>query len=295
MRVPLGVAVGLCSAALLNEKLCSAKYHVPSGYRTIREIITLSHDTRVFRLDLPKPSAELFMRPGSSLEFKLFDGSTFQSRYYTPVSPNGAVGYCDLVIKLMPQGRVTGMLWRMKPGEKLWVVPWEPTRERYKPNKYKHIGMLAGGVGLTPMLQMVREVVTNPFDHTTVSLLYVNKTPQDILLRAELDRLARQYPQKFKVTYCISRPTEGDGWKGLRGRITAPMLQATMPPPARDTALYVSGPDGFVNMLTGADMGLLSQWSLPTKRQPKCASILPRNQCHGLLGQLGYSKQVIVF
>eukprot|EP01012_Entosiphon_sulcatum_P041158 TRINITY_DN54963_c0_g1_i1.p1 TRINITY_DN54963_c0_g1~~TRINITY_DN54963_c0_g1_i1.p1 ORF type:complete len:306 (+),score=41.57 TRINITY_DN54963_c0_g1_i1:25-942(+) len=294
--VGLGCAVKSFTSDKRADGVC-AKYFIPSGYRTIREIVSLSHDTKIFRINFPKSSSEQYMRPGSTLELKVFDGNTFFSRFFTPVTPNGSVGYCDLVIKLMPEGRVTSSLWKMRAGDKLWVSPWDPSRERYRPNKYKQIGMLAGGVGITPMLQLVREVVTNPYDTTKITLLYVNKTPQDIVLKEELDRLAEEYPDKFSVTHCITRPTRTDGWKGPIGHVSAGMLQQLMPPPGRDTAIYVSGPDGFVNSLTGLDTGLMAAWSQPgaAKRQPQSFDILPRDRCYGLLGGLGYSKEVIVF
>lgn len=291
------LGLGSCAAAFSSQKGVEAKYHVPSGYRTIREVIQLSHDIKLFRIELPKPSAELYMRPGSTLELKVFEGNTFQSRFYTPVSPNGSVGYCDLVIKLMPEGRVTSALWKLKPGDRMWVAPWDCSRERYRPNKYKHIGMLAGGVGLTPMLQMVREIVTNPYDDTTVSMLYCNKTPEDICLKEELDRLAEEHPEKFRITYCITRPQKADSWKGPMGHPSTGMLQSVLPPPGKDTAIYVSGPDGFVNSMTGLDLDLLAAWSQPgaAKRQPQSFDILPRDRCYGLLGKLGYAKEVVVF
>jgi cytochrome-b5 reductase len=32
----------------------------------------------------------------------------------------------------------------------------------YTPNMKKHLGMIAGGTGLTPMLQVIRAIVENP-------------------------------------------------------------------------------------------------------------------------------------
>ncbi len=40
----------------------------------------------------------------------------------------------------------------------------------------KHFGMIAGGTGITPMLQIITAVLENPRDTSTMSLIYANKT-----------------------------------------------------------------------------------------------------------------------
>ena len=42
----------------------------------------------------------------------------------------------------------------------------------YKPNQYKEIGMVAGGTGIAPMLQVVDEILENKSDKTKVSLIF---------------------------------------------------------------------------------------------------------------------------
>lgn len=65
---------------------------------------------------------------------------------------------------------------------------------------------IAGGSGLTPMLQIAQEVVRNPEDKTEVTLVFANKTEDDILLRKELDAMARKH-KNFKVS--TSQAAEG--------------------------------------------------------------------------------------
>lgn len=44
-----------------------------------------------------------------------------------------------------------------------------------EPRSYKNIGMIAGGSGLTPMLQILRAVAQNPKDNTNVSFIFANQ------------------------------------------------------------------------------------------------------------------------
>ncbi len=62
---------------------------------------------------------------------------------------------------------------------------------------------IAGGSGLTPMLQIAQEVVRNPEDKTEVTLVFANKSEDDILLKKELDDMARKH-KHFHVSTCTS-------------------------------------------------------------------------------------------
>ena len=60
----------------------------------------------------------------------------------------------------------------------------------------KHLGMIAGGTGITPMLQIIRHVLRDPLEKTQMKLLFANQTEDDILLREELEQCAKddRYP-----------------------------------------------------------------------------------------------------
>lgn len=120
----------------------------------------------------------------------------------------------------------------------------------YTPNMKKSIGMVAGGTGLAPMLQVIREILSNPQDKTTIHLLFANRKIEDILLKDELDRLVKLHPTQFQVTYILSR--EEEGWKeGHHGHVTASLLHETMPAPSIDSLILVCGTPGFVTHVAG--------------------------------------------
>ena len=49
---------------------------------------------------------------------------------------------------------------------------------------------IAGGSGLRPMLQVIKEIARNPTDTTEVMFVFANQTVEDIILKKELDELA---------------------------------------------------------------------------------------------------------
>lgn len=70
----------------------------------------------------------------------------------------------------------------------------------------KHISMIAGGTGITPMYQVIKAVLKQADDDTQLSLLYANQSPDDILLFEELQEMAKD--ARFKVWYTGASPTQ---------------------------------------------------------------------------------------
>lgn len=128
-------------------------------------------------------------------------------RYYTPTSSNDDLGHFDLVIKVYPKGKMSKHIDTMKIGDELEVAG--PKGEFiYKANTFSKIGMLAGGTGITPMLQIIREVAKHKdTDKTQISLLNGNVTVQDIILREEIDELAKTVPQ-FSAYHVLNEVCE---------------------------------------------------------------------------------------
>lgn len=44
--------------------------------------------------------------------------------------------------------------------------------------RYKHLGLIAGGSGLTPMLQIAQELLDRPDDNTKITMLFCSELPQ---------------------------------------------------------------------------------------------------------------------
>lgn len=103
----------------------------------------------------------------------------------------------------------------------------------------------AGGTGITPMYQLIRAICEDKTDETTVSLIFANKSPADILLQTQLDRLKQMAPEKFKITYVVDKPVPG--WAGEVGYVNKKMIQEKLPLPDKDTKILLCGPPGMIN------------------------------------------------
>ena len=71
-------------------------------------------------------------------------------------------------------------------------------------------GSIFSGTGITPMLQLVRQVIRDPKDKTQLALLFANQSEDDILLRQELEQVQKDHPDRFKLWFTVDRPTEGE-------------------------------------------------------------------------------------
>jgi cytochrome-b5 reductase len=115
------------------------------------------------------------------------------------------------------------------------------------------VGMLAGGTGITPMYQIIQAIMRDDFDETQVALIFANKTPEDILLRPELDSLASTMQAargKLHVWYTVDRlPLEHgpESWHYGIGHVDADMIAAHLPPPSPETLMLMCGPPPFVH------------------------------------------------
>lgn len=66
-----------------------------------------------------------------------------------------------------------------------------------------------GGTGITPMLQLIRHITSDPDDHTELSLLFANQMEKDILVRKEIEECAKNHSKQFKFWYTLDTPPEG--------------------------------------------------------------------------------------
>lgn len=62
----------------------------------------------------------------------------------------------------------------------------------------KKIGCVAGGTGITPVFQVIQASLLNN-DGCELSLVFGNRTTQDILLKDELLDMANDFKDKFKL------------------------------------------------------------------------------------------------
>lgn len=264
-----------CKKRVVLLESADVKYSVPLAEKT-----ELSHDTRRFRFKLPTENHRLGLPVGQHINLitKLNDDLVIRS--YTPVSSDDDAGYFDLVIKVyfknthpsFPDGgKMTQHLESMKIGDCIDISGpkgnlqyegfgnFRVRANRKDPGTIKSatkVGMIAGGSGLTPMYQLIKEVLKTDADKTQLSLIYANQTPDDILCREDLESWASKYPDRFKLYYTVDRAAED--WTGGVGFVNAAMIKEHLPAPSDDTFILMCGPPPMIKFACTANLDTLN-------------------------------------
>src|SRR3546814_7345486 len=83
------------------------------------------------------------------------------------------------------------------------------------------IVLIAGGVGITPMMSVLRSLTDRSYEHD-IYLLYGVNTPTDLIFREECDYLARRH-HKLHIVSIVAKP-EGTDWAGPSGYLKADFI-----------------------------------------------------------------------
>ena len=122
--------------------------------------------------------------------------------------------------------------------------------------------LVGGGSGLAPLMAMIRLRAAVGSDAET-RLLVSSRSWEDILFRAELERLARS-GLTVVHTLTASRPP---GWTGYARRVDADMLAESAPPRPPRPRAFVCGPTPFVEAVAEALVTLGHEpWRIKTER-----------------------------
>uniref|UniRef100_A0A1A9UPL6 NADH-cytochrome b5 reductase n=1 Tax=Glossina austeni TaxID=7395 RepID=A0A1A9UPL6_GLOAU len=241
------------------------KYQLPLIEKEI-----VSYDTRRFRFGLPSQQHILGVPVGHHINLTATIDNDLVTRPYTPISSDDDVGYVDFVIKIYfkqthPKfpagGKMSQHLEKMRIGDKISVCG-PLGRLQYMGNgnflikklrkgppktaKAKRVNMIAGGTGITPMLQLIRDILKRgEQDATELALLFANRSEEDILLRNQLDDLAQKHSKQFKVWYTVDKAVEG--WPYSVGFVNDQMIKTHLFPANESTFVLLCGPSPMIN------------------------------------------------
>lgn len=194
-------------------------------------------DIRTFRIHRP---AGFDFTAGQFLTVRVrVDGKTIQRAYSISSAPH-ARGYLEFSVKRI--GLVSGVLHStLRPGTMITVRP--PAGPfTYPSNDPRPLLLLAGGIGITPLMSMLRHaVVSEP--SRPITLLYSIRTSEDLAFRDDLALIARRYPQ-VKLGLTVSQGPASDRWH--HGRITPALIRAYVPDLA-NLLVYICGPQPMID------------------------------------------------
>ena len=172
-------------------------------------------------------------------------------RCYSISSAPETPGYLEISVRR--QGLVSAMLHStVRPGSLLAVKPPAGSFV-YPAGDDRPLVLVAGGVGITPVLSMLRHgAAADP--NRPITLLYSVRDEQDIAFRDELSVFVRRHPQ-VRVAITISGSSRSERYRV--GRIDEALVADTVTDPAHSIFL-MCGPDPMIDGLRRllADLGV---------------------------------------
>ena len=121
-----------------------------------------------------------------------------------------------------------------------------------KGRRMKGIALIAGGVGIAPLLSIARQLRAEK-DPRPMILLYGNRVAEQIVYKSELNQLARR--ARTQVIHVISEPRRG--WKGLTGRVDKATIDKIFSFDGASEWLYlVCGPPPMLDAVEDALLAL---------------------------------------
>ncbi|OCH89836.1 nitrate reductase [Obba rivulosa] len=238
----------------------------PKAWKPVQltEFMRVNHDSYLYRFSFPGQSNQsLGLSVGQHVfvRLKRKDTGELVQRAYTPVSRENTVGGIEFLIKLyLPcsdfpvGGKMSTGLNQLRIGDTvelkgpLGSFIWKGCGTAFwkgLSRRVREVGMVCGGSGITPILQVLRSILHDTHDaETRTWLIYANKTEADILCRDELHELQALHGARFRIHHTLSHAPPG--WRYSFGRIDDLMLSLHLPEPSSEGMILACAPSAMI-------------------------------------------------
>jgi len=214
------------------------------GELSIARIFQETHDVKTFRLVSPDGGPLPFEHTaGQYINLHLTIDGKRVNRSYTIASSPTRSAYCEISVKRARYGSVhLHETWRE--GQRVRVSA-PAGKFVFAGHEAERVVLIAGGIGITPMMSVVRSLTDRGWQGEMYLLFSVRKVA-DIVFADELAYLERRFPNlHLKVTVTDDA---GAAWDGARGPITKEMIAGFVPGLARGPVM-LCGPDPMMTAM----------------------------------------------
>ena len=188
--------------------------------------------------------------PGQFVTLALPVGGAEVRRTYTVSSPPSRTSYIEITVKR--EGVASVYLHdQLREGDLLDIHALSGTFT-FTGAESDSIVLIAGGVGITPMMSILRHLADAAWEHD-IWMVSAVRTPRDVIYDKELAYLQERHPN-FHLQLLVEDPVD-TGWQGGIGRITGEQLQAFVPELPR-RRVYLCGPAPMMDAVRTTLQGL---------------------------------------
>jgi ferredoxin-NADP reductase len=204
----------------------------------VKEIIPRTYNVRSFRF--PRPET-LSYKPGQFLFVTIKANGKELSKHFSISSSPTEKMHIEFTKKLS-ESEFSTALKALKEGD--WARIDAPYGKFTFEGEHERIGLLGGGIGITP-LRSICKYCTDMRLNTKITLLYGNRTENDIAFKKELETMQQQN-KNLKVVFILNEANSE--WRGATGIIDAEMVKKEIPD-YKETVFYTCGPPAMVEAM----------------------------------------------
>lgn len=176
-------------------------------------------------------------RPGQFLTLTLPAAGQALRRTYTMASAPTQTAHCEVTVKREPSGAGSAYLHDTVCEDDEIAVSGPTGSFTFTGEEADSLVLIGGGVGITPMMSVVRALMDRGWDGE-VFLLYAVRSSEEVIFGRELALLAERNPNLHLL---LVAEEAGPTWQGAIGQITADMLAGFVPDLAR-RRVHLCGP-----------------------------------------------------
>jgi ferredoxin-NADP reductase/DMSO/TMAO reductase YedYZ heme-binding membrane subunit len=223
-----------------------AKKKFWSGELVVSRIFQETHDVKTFRFTLPGGGPLPFEHiAGQYLNVALMIDGNRVNRSYTIASSPTRHSYCEISVKRAPDGWASKHLHdTVVEGDKLKIGA--PAGKFYfAGHESERVVLIAGGVGITPMMSIVRSLTDRCWTGDIYLMFSVRKR-HDVVFETELRELEKRFPNLHVLVTLSEEPD--DAWDGARGFISKELIQKFVPDLSHGP-VFVCGPDPMMTAM----------------------------------------------
>lgn len=201
------------------------------------------------------------------------DGKEVRRAYSLCSSP-----YVDedlaVAVKRVDKGLMSNWLAdNLKAGETMKVMePMGHFTTEFSKDKKRHLIAFAGGSGITPMLSIIKSLLTQEPD-SIISLIYCNRNFDSVIFKDELTKWETNYEGRLHIIHILDEAPMN--WQGLSGLLNHDMLTKLferIPDWGIDKSTYLMcGPEGMMKNVEN----LLAEHNIPKEKVFKESFVTP--------------------
>lgn len=217
-----------------------------TGRLRLSAVFAETAGVKTFRLALPAGGNIPFgYLPGQFVTIEAEVEGKPTKRSYTIASSPTQSRYIELTIKREEKGAMSRYLHdHLKVGDEI-AISGPGGFFTFTGAEAKDVVLIAGGVGITPMMSILRYLADCDW-RGDIFFIYGCRTTDDFIFADELGYLQKRLPN-LQVIATMTR-SQGSAWAGARGRITRSLIEEAIPDVA-GRRVHLCGPPAMMDVI----------------------------------------------